>query len=50
MIGADVKLNNANRAFYRVVAVDEHGRRSGPSDFAEAPRPIIYSPRLLKRK
>jgi hypothetical protein len=41
VIGAEVK--NANRAFYRVVAVDEKGNRSGPSDFAEAPRPILYS-------
>jgi hypothetical protein len=23
--------------------VDEHGKRSGPSEFAEAPRPILYS-------
>jgi hypothetical protein len=43
VIGAEVKLTNANRAFYRVVAVDEQGKRSGPSDFAEAPRPILYS-------
>ena len=43
VIGADLKLTNANRAFYRVVAVDEKGKRSGPSDFAEAPRPILYS-------
>jgi hypothetical protein len=43
VIGAEVKLANANRAFYRVVAVDEQGKRSGPSDFAEAPRPIICS-------
>jgi hypothetical protein len=43
VIGAEVKLTNANRAFYRVVAVDETGKRSGPSDFAEAPRPILYS-------
>jgi hypothetical protein len=43
VIGAEVKLPNANRAFYRVVAVDGHGKRSGPSDFAEAPRPILYS-------
>ena len=43
VIGADVKLTNGNRAFYRVVAVDEKGQRSGPSDFAEAPRPILYS-------
>ncbi len=40
--GADVP--NANRAFYRVVAVDEHGKRSGPSDFVAAPRPFIHSP------
>jgi hypothetical protein len=43
VLGAEVKLTNANRAFYRVVAVDEQGKRSGPSDFAEAPRPILYS-------
>ena len=43
VIGADVKLTNGNRAFYRVVAVDDKGKRSGPSDFAEAPRPILYS-------
>ncbi len=43
VIGADVKLPCANRAFYRVVAVDEQGKRSGPSEVAEAPRPILYS-------
>jgi hypothetical protein len=32
-----------NRAFYRVVAVDEKGKRSGSSDYAMAPRPVIYS-------
>ncbi|HMF16648.1 MAG TPA: hypothetical protein VKE98_05540, partial [Gemmataceae bacterium] len=42
-IGAEINLPNANRAYYRVVAVDEKGNRSGPSDFAEAPRPIIWS-------
>ncbi len=41
VIGADSRL--ANRAFYRVVAVDENGNRSGPSDFAEAPWPILCS-------
>ena len=30
-------------AFYRVVAVDAAEIRSGPSDFAEAPRPMIVS-------
>src|SRR5262245_3021909 len=43
VIGAEVEPTNANRAFYRVAAVDEQGKRSGPSEFAEAPRPIIYS-------
>src|SRR5262249_14472361 len=43
VVGAGVKLPHGNRAFYRVVAVDEKGNRSGPSDFAEAPRPFLYS-------
>jgi hypothetical protein len=43
VIGAGVKLPNANRAYYRVVALDDRGTRSGPSDYAEAPRPILYS-------
>jgi hypothetical protein len=43
VIGAEINLPNANRAYYRVVAVDEKGNRSGPSDFAEAPRPILWS-------
>ena len=43
VIGAAVGLANGNRAFYRVVAVDEQGKRSGSSDYAEAPRPLIYS-------
>jgi hypothetical protein len=43
VIGAEVTLPNANRTYYRVVAVDGKGNRSGPSDFAEAPRPILFS-------
>ena len=31
------------KAFYRVVAVDDKGKRSGPSDYCAAPRPFIYS-------
>jgi hypothetical protein len=31
----------ANKAFYRVVAVDATGARSGPSDYAAAPRPCF---------
>jgi hypothetical protein len=43
VLGAGVDLPNANRAFYRVVAVDDRGMRSGPSDYAAAARPFIYS-------
>lgn len=32
-----------NRCYYRVVAVDAAGARSGPSDYAEMRRPFIYS-------
>jgi hypothetical protein len=41
VVGPRVRLPGANRAFYRVVAVDAAGNRSGPSDYAAAPRPII---------
>jgi len=43
VVGADVALAGANKAFYRVVAVDAAGKRSGPSDYAAAPRPLIVS-------
>ena len=43
VVGPDVKLPNANKAYYRVVAVDARGLESGPSDYAEAPRPFIYT-------
>jgi hypothetical protein len=43
VLGAGVDLPNANRAFYRVVAVDDRGKRSGPSDYAAAARPFISS-------
>src|SRR5262249_34090752 len=43
VLGAGLDLPNANRAFYRVVAVDDRGARSGPSDYAAAARPFIYS-------
>ena len=43
MIGPELHLPNANHAYYRVVAVDDNGNRSGPSDLAEAPRPFLYS-------
>lgn len=43
VLGREVDLPGANKTYYRVVAVDEHGRRSGPSDYATGPRPVIYS-------
>lgn len=43
VLGAGVDLPNANRAFYRVVAVDDKGTRSGPSDYAAVARPFICS-------
>jgi hypothetical protein len=42
VLGREVDLPAANKTYYRVVAVDEHGKRSGPSDYATAPRPVIY--------
>jgi hypothetical protein len=43
VVGSHVRLSGANKAFYRVVAVDEMGKRSGPSDYAAVPRPVIVS-------
>jgi hypothetical protein len=43
VLGTKVDLPNANKTYYRVVAVDEQGQRSGPSDYASAPRPVIFS-------
>ncbi len=43
VIGTDTERAGANKAYYRVVAVDAAGKRSGPSDYAQAPRPVIYS-------
>ncbi len=43
VLGSDVSLATANKTYYRVVAVDDRGKRSGPSDYATAPRPVIYS-------
>ncbi len=43
VLGTGVNLPNANKAFYRVVAIDDKGKRSGPSDYAAAARPFITS-------
>ena len=43
VLGAGATAPAANKTYYRVVAVDERGKRSGPSDFAAAPRPVVFS-------
>jgi hypothetical protein len=47
VLGPEANLPAANKTYYRVVAVDEQGKRSGPSDYAAAPRPVIYSRPVL---
>jgi hypothetical protein len=44
VLGWGLAPPNANSAFYRVVAVDAAGNESGPSDFAEVPRPMVVLP------
>jgi Putative Ig domain len=43
VVGTHVELAGANKAFYRVVAVDAAGKRSGPSDVAASIRPVVFS-------
>jgi hypothetical protein len=43
VLGPDVSAPSGNKTYYRVVALDEKEKRSGPSDYAAAPRPVIYS-------
>ncbi len=47
VVGEGLDVPNANRAFYRVVAVDDQGKRSWSSDYASAPRPFIYTSPML---
>src|SRR4029077_3741683 len=42
VMGDGIESPNANKTYYRVVAVDSQGKRSGPSDYATAPRPTIH--------
>jgi len=50
VMGGEVDLPAANKTYYRVVAVDEQGKRSGPSDYAECFRPVIYSQPVVTAK
>jgi hypothetical protein len=43
VVGVGNALPNSNKAYYRVVAIDAKGKRSGDSDYVESPRPFIYS-------
>jgi hypothetical protein len=43
VLGRGAAAPAANKTYYRVVAVDDQGKRSGPSDYATAPRPVIYT-------
>jgi hypothetical protein len=50
VLGSEVASGAANKTYYRVVAVDEQGKRSGPSDYATAPRPVIFTRPVLTAK
>ena len=43
VVGPGLTLPNANKAYYRVVAVDSNDKRSWSSEYASAPRPFVYS-------
>jgi len=43
VLGCDMTLPGANKTYYRVVAVDDQDKRSGPSDYASGPQPTIYT-------
>ena len=43
VVGVGLELQGANKAYYRVVAVGEEGKRSWSSDYVTAPRPLIYT-------
>jgi hypothetical protein len=46
VIGVDANPAG-NKTYYRVVALDDRDQRSGPSDCAVGPRPVIYSKPLV---
>jgi len=43
VVGEGLDVPNANKAYYRVVAVDGKGNRSWSSAYAAAPRPFIHT-------
>lgn len=50
VLGEGIESQSANKTYYRVVAVDAQGKRSGPSDYATAPRPTIYGKPVTQAK
>jgi len=50
VLGPDITLPAANKTYYRVVAVDAQGKRSGASYCATSPQPVIYSKPVLTAK
>jgi hypothetical protein len=50
VVGPDLTAENANKAFYRVVAVDATGVESGPSDFVAMDRPFIHTAPVQQAK
>jgi len=50
-VGPELDHPNTNTAFYRVVAIAEGGHCSGPSDYAEVPRPfVVTQPRQTAKR
>jgi len=43
VVGPDMGMPSTNKAYYRVVAIDAAGNESGPSDYAEVPRPFVFN-------
>jgi hypothetical protein len=50
VVSPEAKKPPMNCSFYRVVAVDENGVASGPSELMELPHPFIYSKPVTKAK
>ena len=43
VVAPELQAPNTNKAYYRVVAVDDHGVEGCPSDFVEMPRPYVFT-------
>lgn len=50
VVSPTATAENANKAFYRVVAIDANGTASGCSDYAELPHPFVHSRPLTQAR